>query len=575
MPTINNVFAPNYQALGYTGGVAFDRLWKLSRSLKKAGWKYLASSNGSSKNPSVGSPTAATDLWNQTPGVVGPITNNSPLGLGTGSIAAPTRGRATITGLTGIVASDKGRFLEFTNATTSSNNNPFQIEEVISSTSVRVDARSIPISADANNGLLQWVIRDPMGETYPTGLDSVACWWLAQGPSFLRIPITATPVAGPSGYVFLRGENIVQTTTGAEGEIRGVYFDSTTNTGYLAVYPRLRGTGSGVYGWDTTNVITGSLTGSTVTQNGTAIEYRHELVIFKSTNTTHAAVSIGYFDPVADASDMFSAKVSAVGCTATNAPGYGGTGNSYPTFAWAMHGSNVTSPAHQLIGSSGSVVGNAQIIAVDCIEEQNYSADGSFILAVGDYNITGGRYGGLVFMAVDDGEDGDLQPWVTNTLVAFQNGDRGNVGTNILQQVDNWCSNTLAFGAVNNGSFGGWRGWVRRGLPSASWASSTWGEFVCAAEFVTGPINPFTWDTANPESIAYSATQKKTRIPVRLLKYGAPKMRKGTLRYIWLVSGGSANTTYDNKQYIQFGATASTGCAVTIWDGVTTPKSGA
>jgi hypothetical protein len=57
--------------------------------------------------------------------------------------AKPPQTSYTLTGLTGLVPSDKGRPLLISGAVTDVNNNRHQVEEVLSSTSVRIDARQL------------------------------------------------------------------------------------------------------------------------------------------------------------------------------------------------------------------------------------------------------------------------------------------------------------------------------------------------------------------------------------------------------------------------------------------------
>jgi hypothetical protein len=303
--------------------------WNLTRALKKAGWKYKASSNGTTK---VSSANPAADNWGSG------TTSNA--GASAASITAIANGRATVTGLTGIVAADKGRFLLISGAASGANNNQHQIEEVLSATSVRIDARTFTVVApDANNGSLTWSIRDPLGDVYSSFSSFMAgsiAWWCAQGPSILRIPITAASVG-----TFTRGENITQSTTGAQGELIGYHFNSGLN--FLVVSPRLRGSGTGVHGWQTGFTVTGGTSGATVSQNGTAIDYVYEMVLHKTASGLFQ-LFIGQFDSVVEgvASGMFSVCATQVGCTATIPPGAGGTGNSFSASAWVMWGTGTS-----------------------------------------------------------------------------------------------------------------------------------------------------------------------------------------------------------------------------------------
>lgn len=134
---------------------------------------------------------------------------------GRGNVAiidTPSRGRALVTGLTGITAADKGRFLVISGSGTAANNHYHQIEEYISATSVKIDARTFAVAADA--GPLTWSIVDPMLDSWSESgniLNAYRLWWCAEGPAILKVPITQKPYGGTSDA--LRGENIKQATS--------------------------------------------------------------------------------------------------------------------------------------------------------------------------------------------------------------------------------------------------------------------------------------------------------------------------------------------------------------------------
>lgn len=585
--TQNHVVVPNFPPV--TSANIFNLFWKLTRGLKKAGWKYLASGDGATKDTSA---DPKSDKWNGT-GVgatAGVVTN---VGAAAASIAAPTRGRATITGLTGIVAGDKGKFLVISGAATGANNNAHQIEEIVSATSVRIDARNFAVASDANNGALTWEVRDPAnsGETYPSAtLDAVQAWWCARGPSTLKIPITSAPVAGPSGFTFVRGENVVQATTGAEGEVLGFVFDS--GAGYLVVAPRLRGTGSGVYGWDTANVVTGSVSGATVTQVGTALEFRHEVVLWKNTNQTEGSIFHAVYEPVAEgALNSFLTIAAQAGCTAAIAPGgstataNNGSNNGFPTFGWVQWGSAVTGgAAHENWHGSNSAqtIANAQIMCADLIEEEDYSADGSWVHAFHNTAIAGGGYAGYAFQRCDDGEDGDLDPYVS-MCPSGQTTLYGNTRTGAGTQTSaanytgetfttKWHGFTLGAGTTHVL----WRGWRKRGLTGD--AAGNQQDFEVAllqprqtASAVTDIV--INLNPTDPEKVATAPVVTKVREPLWIVSEQLTrKMRKGTLRWIYAVQGGNGTDTYDSKRWVQLSPTNAPLIAGP-WDGATTPVS--
>jgi hypothetical protein len=497
-------------------------IWALTRALKKAGWKFKASSNGTTK---ISNGDPAADNWGSG------VTSNA--GASAASIAAPTQGRATVTGLTGIVAADKGRFLLVSGAATGANNNQHQIEEVLSSTSVRIDARQFAVASDANNGSLVWSIRDPLTETYPA-LETNAAWWCAQGPSILRIPFTSA-----SSGTFVRGENIVQSSTGAEGELLGYTFSD--GTGYLNVAPRVRGSGGGVYGWATGNLVTGGSSAATLTQNGTALEYVYEVVFAKPAGaTTLVQMLVGQFETVAESAELFSFCATQTGATAAVHPGGGGTNNTFGAHAWTGFGTNTTPGAGVSITSSLIAV-RGNVICVDAIPEANYSADGSFSLL---YTwITSGNPEGFSVLGLhrlNDIEDADFAPYVsinyggTKTLYGQSRTSAGTAAGITVSQ-----GFPLLSGNITRTAFNGWR---RRGLTSESFA-----EFEAAILNVQQTAGLLAAVNAiNIMRIATSPdTTTRIREPIWIVSVtlGA-KVLKGTLKWFYIFPGEQATDIF-------------------------------
>lgn len=568
MATINNVVIPNVQPQAPPVTSLANQVWKLTRALKKAGWKYIGSGNGTTKETTK---DPELDLWNVTP-------STTSMGGAAAVIGAPQRGRALVTGLTGIVSADKGRFLVISGSGTGANNHHHQIEEVISSTSVRIDARTFAVAADA--GPLSWSIVDySIDNNVQPGWFAAAGWWAARGPSVLRIPYTVAQTPGTSGYKFVRGENIVQTTTGAQGECLGCYEDGANS--YMAVLPRVRGTGAGVYGWDTALTITGALSGATIAQDGAAKEYRAELVIQKSANLTSGTMCMHYAEPVGE--QTAESLIPSAGCTATVAPGHGGTGNAFPSFAWTFHG-NPGSTAFNWSLWSSSVNGNAQIIAWDCIEEENYSADGSWAHAV--FNGAQGAlpysasYLLLGFFRLDDTEPGDVCPFATKSPgYAVAGGLYTNTRTTLSSQTSTWYEAVASYATQAN--YVSYRSWRRRGMSDDAATNSQDYEPAVIAQlqssFSGGPQNINATTPYNVQN-APVFTRQINPIFIRSVQAGPRKHDKGKVRHLGWLEGGTTNALYADKTILQL-ALAYTGLGgygptvVDGWDGVTTPVS--
>jgi len=100
----------------------FQSVWKLTRTMLAAGWRYKASGDALLKDTSA---SAASDKW-----AVGGAVNSTQVGAQTGTnptIGAASSGSSTITGVSGFVANSVGRFLKITGAANANNNGFFRI----------------------------------------------------------------------------------------------------------------------------------------------------------------------------------------------------------------------------------------------------------------------------------------------------------------------------------------------------------------------------------------------------------------------------------------------------------------
>lgn len=567
MATVNNVFAANVPNQG--GENMWRHIWRLTRCLKKAGWKKLASADGTTKDAS---DDPALDEWGD-----GTSTGNTGAAA---SIAAPALGRAIVTGLTGMTAADKGRFLRFAGAATGDNNNDHQIEEVLSATSVAIDARRAAFTpaSDANNGSISWDVIDPTLDTFlgdeGNALANVNAWWLASGPSFIKVPITVDPTG-----IFQRGENVVQATTGAEGEIRG-YITDETGAGCLCIAPRKRGTGGEPYGWGTGNVITGDVSGATVAQDGTAVAYTQQISIWKGNDQEHGSIYIQAIDKAGESADDFETLVASAGCTATTGPGMGGTGNGFPTLAYVIAGDGGTTTEINWNGSnSAQNIGNGQIIATDAIEEEDYSANGSWgMFSAGQTSLTG--HTGYFHILCDDGEPVDFHPYVSHAapsqvsvasdLVAARV-DTGQISSGGVATGDRFSTEQADSGT--HGTFmSAYRSWVNRG----------WGQLEVPDTFIAAAITVAVEYTTSTAAIHERVTPRYASDP----KANRPKLReplrfhsvrfyvtyKGVARNLSIITGGQRLDTYSNGKHLQL-SSVNASYIWSPWDEATVPIS--
>jgi len=567
MATTNNVILPN---VNKDAGVEdnWPQIWALTRAMKKAGWKYLSSSNGSSKDTSR---DPALDYWGG-----GGVTGVSGAD---GTLGASAGGRVTFTAGSGtpFVAADKGRFMSITGGAVGANNHYHQIEEFISTTVVRLDARNpgfTPTAAgETNNGSLSYAVYDPtIGAASGSTTQK---WLLLQGPSTLKIPITAAPVAGLSGVTFIRGENVAQATSGAEGEILGWVYDTDTTTGYLVIAPRVIGTGAGVYGWDTALTVTGATSGSTVDQSGTALEYRHQFMVSKENNATQGWMYHQSIEPVGEAASDFYTLSQAAGCTGTAHPGGGGTGNGFPGLAWTSLGLNDSSSGAKWNGCNSSrAMAKAQIMCADAIWEEDHSADGTAVVYIAGAIPIGFPYGARGVFRLDDTEPGDVDPFISagmasTTLYSVVARYQAYSSSSLPTGAEAWCSTEQLDSGLGTGHVV-FKGWRRRGMPS----DDTF--ITCEAACLTLlQSNNFVveYNNSDADKVATELLATKSREPIWVISgWSAKKMRKGSLRWLAVVQGGNPNDTYDGGRWVQLHNID--GCLIAgPWDQTTVPTS--
>lgn len=676
--TINNTL--------FNAGETFYGIWKLTRTMLAAGYRYRASGNGQSGGTKDTSADTQFDLWGYAGGVH--LTSVPAGGSGSGagvSIGAgnATTGLSTITGVTGFTASSVGRYITITgsvnaennqnfritaqagtsvtvygpdmvaetgnasivltevyggadgslttfsgptgspliNFTTSTfnsfaasdvgckitilnsgsgNNGTYTIASVISTNNVLLysppnaggTARFITPS-DTGNPTLQWVEFDTRQQGYPlyiSAANGAGTWFNIQGPSIIKVPIGSNVSTG----TFIRGENVTQTTTGAQGELLGIVTDTSGGTGYLVIAPRIYGTGAqatGPRGWNATantDTITGAFSGATVTTpvSSTPIEYISEWVIWKDNATLghiyHQRIdrNTATESATTTTTGRFSTMATSGTVTAQLAPaasaGSNPTTNGFPTvgtytvIGTAQAGVVTTTPGQWSGLASPTAPGKFHCLVANCIESANISADGSFRY-LQSASATG--YQSLAYDRMDNQEDGDLDPYihqVHGNLSLLTQTNRIQDTTGAGSATDNMNTNQAWW---NNAGFHGFKGFRRRGLPGESF------NFFSEAILYDFSFSNYLVlvNAGNPDQVATAPTTTYVREPQWL--YLTPstgvlpsgRYRKGTIRWFYLMQGGTVNATMDNLQWIVLSSTAAM-FVVGPWDGVTTPS---
>jgi hypothetical protein len=550
-----------------SSGETFTFIWWLTRALKTAGWRYKASSDGTTKE-TTGNPNL--DKWGGGQ-QVGSQTGSAAMTITTAT-SSQFGGRSTVSGMTGatFTTSSPGHFLKITGATNGANNGTFLITKFVSATSVQIENPNAV--SETTGGGATWQELSALLDTYAVSgvtLGSGA-WLVLQGPSTIKFPIgTATPA-------FIKGENITQATTGAQGEVIGVYTDSV-NGGWLVISPRVSGSGAGVRGWDSVNNVTGAISGVAATPTGTLLEYVREVVFWKNTTTTGHI----YFQAIESVTEgtttsttgRFSTMASLGTCTATVCPG-GQTGgnpttNGFPTVGTYVAG--VGTGGSGAVGTGSTVwtgtaasftIGLGQILATNCIGDTNTSADGSVVLAIGLPNTSNVAFTGMGFQRLDDQEDGDLDPFVW--FMAFSQSNYGAARTGGSTGGSTTDFFTTAQMLTNSSYFGH----RRRGFPTGD----TYSQFEGAILMNLASTSSLTANVSSRDTVACAYTTVPTREPIWVIndQNVSTKCRKGTLRWCYWINGGNATDTYDTKKWIQFSSTAPS-VVVGPGDGVTVP----
>lgn len=569
-----NVTIPNASLI--SGSSDFiSSWWRLTRGLKAAGWRYKASSDGTTKE-TTGNPSL--DKWGG--GVqVGAQTATVAFTIATPSTTAKG-GRSVITGLTGFVTASAGRFLEITGATNAANNGTWLITKFISATSVEIENPAA--IAETTPGTATWTEKSSVTDTMPAAFQGTAgsgAWWCAEGPSTMKIPIGA---GIPTG-TFIRGENVVQTTSGATGELLGVMTDAAGGAGHLVIAPRASGTGAAVRGWGAANTITGSTSGATIVSAGTPIEFVRELVIWKGSSTaTHGHMYFQCIDSVNESTPgatigRFSQMATLGTCTATVAPG-GATGgapstNGFPTvgtYVICGQGGPATLGTNQTRLFSGfsntDSYGVCNAMCANCIEDVGISQDGSYILSISVS--ASSAYIGSAFQRCDDGEEGDLDPYVHWQQGAANYDSAPTTTARTIRSAETGSTpETFRSGFIAVNAYTPFLGSRRRGFASQDAYQVFQGGFLIFSPG-TGTIIQ---NLGTVDRVATAPVNTAVREPIWIhsTQYNQ-KMRKGTLRWMYWIMGGAATDTYDSKSLVQMSTTIFATVAGP-WDGTTVP----
>ncbi len=593
---------------GFTANSVQDYL-TITGSAASGGPGTSATNNGSWRITA----QTGTTVTVYAPGLVAEVTNASltvteQYGGATASITTfttTTSGQSTlinVTGLSGLSSADIGRYLVIINAASAANNGSWYIVSVGSASTCTIYNPNA-VASDANNGSIQWTEFNPLTSVYPSYLQAAngqGAWLDLQGPTIVKIPLAG---AAPTGS-FIRGENVTQTTTGAQGECLGVVTDTGGGTGFMVIAPRVVGTGAqagavATYGWNSSanpDTITGGFSGATINtpvSGSVPIAYISETVWNKSTandgyifhqridqnSSTESATSTttGRFSTMANTLSQVTSIVPPGGSTggspATNGFAAAWTG-TYVVAGTGGNGSSTATNAGYWIYNAPTSPGKAQLLAANNIEQQGISQDGSW-LYLQSCNSAGFQCSS--YLRMDNQEDGDLDPYV------HQGHWAGPISSAATRTQDDGASAGSATDNMNTGQAWingpatnhGFKGFRRRGL-----SGETYNYFSPAILYDFGAtVFPLTTNTGNPDQVGTASvtTYVRDQLWLYLTPYTAQlatgRMRKGTPRWLQLCQGPAVLSTFDSEQWIVLSANSSNTCFVAgPYDGATTPS---
>jgi hypothetical protein len=285
-----NAFATNYVPLN--SNEKFNIIWKLSRVLLASGWRYKASSNGSTKDTSNSANNYGgdqNDYWQVNGYEYNTTTtgsSNATATIGVGAFTAST-GLLTIGAVTGYTANSVGHALTISGAASAGNNGTFRI---VSQTGTTVTVYNPSgVSSDANTGSITATEKYGGGGTGVsitaaptfggTTLNSMA---QVSGLSNMVQPNASTTVASGSNGVSISGATSISMASTANFSTQGSIVVLTT-TGYQTVNY------TGVSGGNTFTGCSTSGTGNMATGNAVYTSYPgsvgHRLTITGASNS--------------------------------------------------------------------------------------------------------------------------------------------------------------------------------------------------------------------------------------------------------------------------------------------------
>ncbi len=520
----------------------------------------------------------------------------------------------TISGLSRMTPDSAGRFIYLEGSSLSNNNGIFSILSYVSPSSVVIiNNNTSSVGSDTASG--NWTELDPLLDVYPIATNiGPGAWSLFQGPSTIKLPINAVSSGTfiTNEIITQSGSGAQGTLLGYQFDSTYNYGylvisprkNGTSSSSYLGWAP----------GISTITGATSSATVTTGPSSVPSV-YVREVCFWKYNITTGHIYNQCLNSNLSNENNIrMSSLTNAAGCTSLIAPAGGGTGNAFPLIgSYVVKGyggaGSVSTGARKWIkganSSYDSPITRSHIMVADADYSLSKSADGSFTIAAGHSGTTSatldwssannppltGCYSGFGFHILDNTEPGDIDPYVwyvphsqnANSQHSYYNESRAGATIDIEDDTiyvvysDHFNTSTFYYWLGGSTPHTLFKGFVRRGyaLSTTNMLGDYYQEFgahhLCyggipaAQPRYAGPLNYVF--SPNPDVVAHSISQNLKRLrdfiwivsiqdPIvdpagQVTPFVGTKTRKGTLRWITSISGGSAGQTYNNKTLVQ------------------------
>jgi hypothetical protein len=557
-----NVIFPNF---GMVTNDIFNVIWKLTRAMKKAGWIYKASGDGTSLGKDT-SGNPANDKWG---GNADPALDSYP---SFGSVSAWWCAQGPSTLKVPITSASVGTFMRGEDGYQASTGAHGEILGYIFDT----NAASTQTSIISDSSLLP---QSTINVNSTTG-------FLSSG----TILVNTTNGAQTVTYTGLTATSFTGCIGGTG--IMAVGGAVTQSQGYLVISPRVDGIGADPHGWNHTGAITGSISGATVTPSSTVLEYVCEIVFWKDTtsppNLTNGHIYYQRVDGYNEKSSRYSVLATTATANGAQAPGSGGAAeNNFPSvgsFTFIGTGGGPLASSNLWTNYTPSLSQTrAQIIAVNATYGPNVSADGSFTIAIGQPLVDAGSWHGFHFGRVDNQESGDVDPYAF--YVPSGDTPYNQKFATALTVVGGGNDSTFTTGGTGSSQSASpmFRFWRRRGLSGEGFTTGLYSGMYIGQ---TGNFNQYLYapNVALPgggdrETLACTFSTTYVSDDIWAISSQAfVRCRKGSFRWMRTVGSGinaSGTDTFGNKSWIGLSSKTNVESSVPFivgpWDGYTTP----